>query len=358
MQIPTRIDSGPNDGQHSIYPDSRRGSSGTILPAYEGPPAHEPLLHDQRAIDARNAAPPPPGRFSSEERNVEAQRKRYFKGAKSNFELWLDPNGLETFDSLDLVLDADADGRIGSNWSKAQVFETLGSIYRRIDNFLETTRHQGYTSPFAKWDIILQRRSKEEMKSCGEWWETPKREGTDAWYARFDQANQRNYARGGWTSQLRILLTPHQVTGPGTIALSGRDRYRTINGTRLPVLRFKKKKGNPSFSLLVRTPFGPNQVYMDRWRHKEDDHYKVDRGLTKRTKTTFLWTWGYEEPIQQRYFPMSRAQPEFATFNAPFRISPKPSEAMAFSDPYSIEVMFIEPERVVITETESNHESD
>lgn len=70
-------------------------------------------------------------------------------------------------DSLDLVLDADADGRIGSNWSKAQVFETLGSIYRRIDNFLETTRHQGYTSPFAKWDIILQKRDKEEMMSSG-----------------------------------------------------------------------------------------------------------------------------------------------------------------------------------------------
>jgi len=129
------------------------------------------------------------GRFTAEERGVEAQHKRYFgdKGHwKSRFKLLLDPNGLETcestllprsatsltmtytVDSLELVLDGNRSARIGAVWSKQQVFETVGSIYKRIDSFLETIRHQGYTQPFAKWEVTFQKKSRKDIESSGE----------------------------------------------------------------------------------------------------------------------------------------------------------------------------------------------
>lgn len=68
-------------------------------------------------------------------------------------------------DSLNLLLSGNK--TVEESWTKEEVFKTLGLIYRRVEQFLETIRSEGYTSPYIHWKVKLEKKSLKELEKSG-----------------------------------------------------------------------------------------------------------------------------------------------------------------------------------------------
>ncbi|GAA5948479.1 hypothetical protein JCM3765_004897 [Sporobolomyces pararoseus] len=179
------------------------------------------------------------------------------------------------------------------------------------------------------------------------WWQQAEQTSRDE--HDFQPKIQTNFALGGWSNQLRIVLRCRQHRGPNTIARERRRRmFSSVSDAQMgiPVLpppKFRTKTAQ-KLQVITRASNAAGAVYVDEWEENGNYRYEIEGGVHRVMLNGFSWSWGVSNPfsVQSRSSRLAAPAP-IDQFDKPLsinRFGSNSTSKVKFSNPYAIEVLF------------------